>query len=113
MAEFALLALPMSLVFAVAMAYCLNVYFDSVLRFEAIGAARFAALADVTVAEAESHARSACLAMPALIGAQCRVGISAAQGFAVSEFSYTPLAMFTLTPRRVTIDAAASLEIAK
>ena len=103
----------MCLVFVATIAYCLNLYFDSMLRYEAIGAARFAALADVTLAEAELRSSAFCASMPAIIEPQCRVGISDAKGLAVSEFSFTPLQLLGFSPRRVTINAAATLEFAK
>lgn len=103
----------MCLVFVAAMAYCLNVYFDSMLRYEAIGAARFAALADVTLAEAELRSGAICASLPAVIEPRCLVGINDAKGLAVSEFSFTPLQMLGFSPRRVTINAAATLEFAK
>ena len=112
-AEFALIAVPLCLVFAAAMAYCLNVYVDSTLRFEAIAAARFAALADVSASEATARAAAKCSALPAVFASRCSATWQAGESVAVSEFSYQPLGFLALQPKRVIINACAPLEIAK
>lgn len=111
--EFALIAVPLCLVFAAAMTYCLNVYVDSTMRFEAIAAARFAALADVTASEANVGAFDKCSGVPAPFAARCTTTWQTGGSVAVSEFSYQPLGLLTLQPKRVVIHASAPLEISK
>ena len=112
-AEFALIAVPLCLVFAAAMAYCLNVYVDSIMRFEAIAAARFAALADVSHSEASARAAGKCSALPHVFSPRCNATWQTGGSVAVSEFSYQPLGLLFLPSKRVIINASAPLEISK
>ena len=113
-AEFALLALPMSLLLVGGVNYCLNVFIDSAFRFEAISVARFAALADVSIQQASDRANQVCsLAMPKL-SAICAVKfVGPGAGFSSVTFSYQPLNLAVLTAERVTINAVVPLEIPK
>lgn len=111
-AEFALLALPMSLLLVGAFNYCLNVFIDSALRFEAISVARFAALADVTVGDANERAVRVCASLNQGFSARCSVSYEASS-FASVAFEYQPLSLVVFKPERVIIDAVVPLEIAK
>lgn len=110
-AEFALLAVPLCLVLVMACNYCLNVYFDSVLRFEAIASARFAALADVGLEEANGRAASHCLTEASWLATKCSIEIDAVGQFAVAHISYQPLSLALFQQERVSINASAALEL--
>jgi hypothetical protein len=95
------------------MAFCTNVYVDSTMRFEAIASARFAALADISAAEAAIRAEQRCSKIAAIYAAKCLAGWQSGSKFALSEFSYQPLGFIFFQPKRVVINAAAALETPK
>ena len=110
-AEFALLALPMSLLLVGSINYCLNVFIDSAMRFEAISVARFGALADVSLGDANERAGLVCAQSRQRLSTDCSVHFSGA--YSSATFSYQPLSLNLLRPERVIIDAVVPLEIAK
>ncbi|MEY4293855.1 MAG: hypothetical protein RIR29_505 [Actinomycetota bacterium] len=112
MAQFALLAVPMSLLLVGDISYCLNVLIDSALRFEAIAVARFGALADVSLGEASDRAGQVCASAHDMLSANCSVNFVNSQ-FSVATFEYQPLNLLLFRPERVIINAMVPLEIAK
>jgi hypothetical protein len=111
-AQFALLAVPMSLLLVGAISYCLNVLIDSAMRFEAIAVARFGALADVALGEASDRAAQVCASAHDRLSASCSVDFVNSQ-FSVAIFEYQPLNLLLFRPERVIIHAMVPLEIAK
>ena len=111
MAEFALLALPMTLLLVGAINYSLNVLIDSEMRFEAISVARFGALADVSLIEANERAGRACESTRDKLESSCSVSFVGA--YSAATFAYQPLSLVLLKPQRVIINAMVPLEIAK
>ncbi len=117
-AEFALLALPLSLLLAASINYCLNVYLDSVFRYQVVATARFGALADVTLAEANLLAEQRCQSNISWLASSCSIAFGAPapeapNGYVVSTFSYQPLALAWFQTRRVVIHASVANEVAK
>ena len=117
-AEFSLLAVPLSLLLVASVNFCLNVYVDSVFRFQAIATARFASLADVTLGEANSFAAERCEPQATWLAATCIVNVAspsaaAPQGYAVSTFSYQPIGFAWFRSNRVVIHAQVANETSK
>ena len=112
-AEFALIAVPLCLLFAAAMAFCINVYVDSTMRYEAIATARFAALADVSLGEARTKASEKCAQFSSLVTPRCEVEWQASAAAALSEYSYQPIGLLFFEAKRVVINASTPLEISK
>ena len=112
MAQFALLAVPMSLLLVGGVSYCLNVLIDSAMRFEAISAARFGALADVSLGDASNRAGQVCASAHERLSENCSVNFANSQ-FSVATFEYQPLNLLLFRPERVIIHAMVPLEIAK
>lgn len=111
-AQFAVLAVPMSLLLVGGISYCLNVLIDSAMRFEAIAVARFGALADVSLGEASNRAGQVCAAANERLSVDCSVAFVNSQ-FSVASFEYQPLNLLLFRPERVSINAMVPLEIAK
>jgi hypothetical protein len=107
-AEFVMLAVPLSLLIAASLNFCTNVYVDAVVRYQAVSAARFGALADVTLAEARSRTDSLCAFK--YFDVRCELNWDAAGKWSKAEFSFQPLSVFLFQPRRVNINAAVARE---
>lgn len=113
-AEFSLIALPLCLSSIAATNYCLNVYFDTLLRNAAIASARFASLADTSLADAREFALERCVSRAQGLNARCQVTFEeGARQVAVARFSYQPLSLLVFQPERVIVRAAFALETSK
>lgn len=108
-AEFVLLALPLCLIVAGSATYCLNALLDTTLRTQTLSAARFAALADVSLEQAQTKVEEFCTGLSARLGATCVLN-QRDQAYAVVTVSYQPLAMFIYSPKRVSFSAAVASE---
>ena len=106
-----MLAVPLSLTLAAALNFCTNLYLDSIMRFETVAAARFGALADVTIVEANEHAASVCRASSNWAKASCAVEIDSSAKWSVATFSYQPLSIIFFQSNRITIIANVAREI--
>jgi hypothetical protein len=106
--EFVMLAVPLSLLIAASLNFCTNVYIDSIIRFQAVSAARFGALADVSLAEARSRTASLCAFK--YFDVRCELNWDVAGKWSKAEFSFQPLSVFLFQPRRVNINAAVARE---
>ncbi len=114
MAEFSLLAIPLCFATIAATNYCLNVYFDTLLRATAISATRFAGLADTTMAQAEQRTLQMCEEQFEQVSAKCHLWFEAAPATrAHLRITYQPLSLLFIQPREVIIEVSSSLEIQK
>lgn len=114
MAEFSLLAIPLCFATIAATNYCINVYFDTLLRATAISAIRFAGLADTTVAQAEQRTRLMCEEQFEQMSAKCHLWFEAAPATKANlRITYQPMSLLFVQPREVIIEVSSSLEIQK
>jgi hypothetical protein len=113
-AEFSLLALPLCFATIVATNYCLNVYFDTLMRATAISIARFASLADTTLMQAQQNTELICEKRFANLKAECQVWFDVPSSSRVNvRITYRPLPLLFLQPKEVLIDVSKSLETSK
>lgn len=107
-AEFVMLAVPLSLLIAASLNFCTNFYVDSLIRYQAISAARFGALADVNLDEARAKVASQCGFR--YFDVRCDLTWDTSGRWSKAEFSFQPLSLFLFQPGRVSIDAAVARE---
>lgn len=113
-AEFSLLAIPMCFATIAATNYCLNVYFDTLLRATAISVTRFAGLADTTIAQARQRTRLMCEEQFEQVNAKCHLWFEAAPATrAHLRVTYQPLSLLFVQPREVIVYVSSGLEIEK
>jgi Golgi nucleoside diphosphatase len=104
----------MCLVLIACLNYGLNVYLDTTLRSAAITSARFAALADTSLAQAQQVNEKLCAKAPFGVRAVCRLELGGQnQPTAVVKIVYQPLHLVVFEPPPVVIRASVALEIEK
>lgn len=101
--------MPLCLIALGSTNYCLNVLLDTDLRNQALSAARFAALADVSIDQGNEHLGNLCSGLPDSLLASCEIDRSH-NGVVIARVNYQPLNMVVYLPGRVKISAAVARE---